>query len=147
MHTISSRVNKRLHSVSQHDTVWTCLYLSEFESTGHSQLNLSWKDTFRERALRERVRLKRKRQASLVRLQSKVQDSSANFRRATADLTEERAKLAAYQEELQVLKRLRSTANATQCWTPAAVSKGFETFLASAPIDSNWRLEQALQGG
>ena len=36
-----------------------------------------------------------------------LQDSSANFRRATADLTEERAKLAAYQEELQVLKRLR----------------------------------------
>jgi len=29
----------------------------------------------------------------------------------------------------------RSTANATQCWTPAAVSKGFETFLAQAPID------------
>ena len=29
----------------------------------------------------------------------------------------------------------RTTANATQCWTPAAVSKGFETFLAQAPID------------
>lgn len=140
-----SRVNKRLHSISRHDTVWTCLYLSEFDSTGHPQLNLSWKDTFRERAQRERVRLKRKRQASLVRLQSKVQMSSANFRRATADLTEECAKLAAYQEELQVLKRLRSTANATLCWTPAAVSKGFETFLAQAPIDSVWRLEQLQQ--
>ncbi|KAL0024139.1 hypothetical protein WJX77_001084 [Trebouxia sp. C0004] len=141
----SSRVNKRFHRVSQHDTVWTCLYLSEFDSTGHPQLNLSWKDTFRERAQRERVRLNRKRQASLVRLQSKVQVYSANFRRATADLTEECAKLAAYQEELQLLKRLRSTANATQCWTPAAVSKGFETFLAQAPIDSDWRLEQVQQ--
>ena len=92
-----SRVNKRFHSVSQHDTVWTCLYLDEFDSTGHPQLSLSWKDIFRERfccynrgaapkstflhcvsaefsrAQRERVRLKRKRQASLVRLQSKVQ--------------------------------------------------------------------------
>ncbi len=43
------------------------------------------------------------------------QVSSANFRRATADLTEECAKLAAYQEELQVLKRLRYADCHTSC--------------------------------
>lgn len=144
------------------------------------------------RAYKERLRLQRKRQASVMRLQSKlqvrtpaphlavlclhgpslnqsmVQISAASFHRAKADLLQERAKLTKYQEELQVLKRLRcgvqcnsfgflymcgflacpmkclmflskyrTTANATQCWTPAAVSKGFETFLAQAPIEAS----------
>lgn len=33
------------------------------------------------------------------------------------------------------LLHCRTTANASQCWTPAAVSKGFESFLAQAPIE------------
>lgn len=140
-----SRVNQRLHGVSQHDIVWKSLYQYEFDLVGQPQLGQSWKDAFCNRATQERVRLHRKRLASLMRLQSKVQICGANFRRAKAALVEEQAKLAKYQEELQVLKRLRSTANATQCWTPAAVSKGFETFLAQAPIESSWRLEQVQQ--
>lgn len=44
-----SRVNKRLHSVSQHDTVWSCLFHNEFDPTGHRQPDLSWKDAFQDR--------------------------------------------------------------------------------------------------
>lgn len=44
-----SRVNKRLHCVSQHDTIWSCLYQSEFDLTGHPQLGLSWKDAYQDR--------------------------------------------------------------------------------------------------
>ncbi|KAL3151844.1 hypothetical protein ABBQ38_012809 [Trebouxia sp. C0009 RCD-2024] len=64
-----------------------------------------------------------------------TQVSAAGFHRAKSALTEQRAKLKQQHEELQVLKRLRTTANASQCWTPAAVAKGFESFLAQAPIE------------
>ena len=43
------RVNKRLHSVSQHDTVWRCLCHSEFDLTKHPEVGCSWKDAFRHR--------------------------------------------------------------------------------------------------
>ena len=41
-----SRVNQRLHGVSQHDIVWKSLYQYEFDLVGQPQLGQSWKDAF-----------------------------------------------------------------------------------------------------
>lgn len=119
--------------------------MTEFEESCCPRAGQTCRDAFKQRALQERVRLQRKRQARLLQLQSKVQVSAAGFHRAKSALTEQRAKLKQQHEELQVLKRLRTTANASQCWTPAAVAKGFESFLAQAPIETDWRLEQVQQ--